>query len=72
MAEQKDKKLRQPQMVEDRLKPVTDPEEWLMILETAAYEESAIENYWVKGLQFAEMDWHSLAIHNVLLSLIHI
>ena len=37
-----------------------------MILETAAYEESAIENYWVKGLQFAEMDWHGLAIHNVL------
>lgn len=66
MAEQKGKKLRQPKLVEDQLKPVTDAEEWLMILETAAYEESAIENYWAKGLQFAEMDWHGLAIHNVL------
>ena len=42
--------LRQPQLQDDALQTVTGLDDFLELLETAAYEESAIENYLVRGL----------------------
>lgn len=56
-ASNKNKKvLRQPQLQEDKLQIMTDLELFLTVLETAAYQESNIEGYLVRGLTIVEID----------------
>ena len=57
--------LRQPQLQDDALQTVIDLDDFLELLETAAYEESAIENYLVRGLTLPELDCHGISFHNV-------
>ena len=59
------KPLRQPQLKEDDLQVITQQEEFLALLELAAYEESSIENCLVKGLSCVELDCHGVTFRNV-------
>ena len=59
------KSLRQPQLQEATLQPITQEAEFLALLEQAVYEESALENYFVRGLSCAELDCHGVAFYHV-------
>lgn len=57
--------LRQPEIKEDTLQVVHDQEMFLTILETAAYQESSIEGYFVRGLTLTEIDCHGFSFRNM-------
>lgn len=55
-AEKRKQMLRQPHLLQEQLQIVTDAELFLNLLETAIYEESSIDGYWVRGLTLMDVN----------------
>lgn len=65
-AEKRKQMLRQPRLLQEQLQIVTDAELFLNLLETAIYEESSIDGYWVRGLTLMDVNCSRVTFRNVI------
>ena len=65
-AEKRKQTLRQPQLLQEQLQIVTDAELFLSLLETAIYEESSIDGYWVRGLTLMDVNCSRVTFRNMI------